>query len=274
MKIPEAYVPLRGEGERAWVRREVVDWARPLVEAGRPLHAWARDAEGARPLSGRGTVWDVPAPVRGPDRRDRWAVRHYWRGGAVAPLLGDRYLKVGEPRPVLELAAAEHVRSRGISTPAVIAGAVYPAGPFQYRADLVTEMIPDAVDLGLLLFGAAALKDGAPEDARAEAPQPADDDLAHAALEAAGGLVREMERAGIYHPDMNARNILLTREGGEVRAHLLDLDRCQCRERGVPVPVGPMRERLRRSLTKLGARAGRELDEGRREALARGMHRA
>lgn len=272
MRIPDAYVPLSGDGGRAWVRREVLDWARPLVESGRALHAWAGDAAGARPLSGRGTVWNVPAPVPGPDGRARWAVRHYWRGGAVAPFLGDRYLRIGEPRPMQELTAAERVRARGIPTPAVIAGAVYPAGPLHYRADIVTEMIPDALDLGLLLFGEAALAEDASEEARAHAPEPADEELARAALEAAGRLVRDMERAGVYHPDLNARNILVTRDG-EVRAHLLDLDRCQCREEGVPVPVGPMRDRLLRSLRKLARRAGQEMDGGRREALARGLHR-
>jgi hypothetical protein len=71
-------------------------------------------------------------------------VRHYQRGGAVGPILGDRYLSLGRYRPLCETVASLEARERGISTPAVVAGIVYPAGIF-YRADLVTEEIPNAV---------------------------------------------------------------------------------------------------------------------------------
>ena len=251
MKLPPAYVRLDVGESRLFVRQEAADWARRALSARGTLQAWASDRPTARTLEGRGRVWDVPAPVAGPDGRDRWAVRHYRRGGAVAPLLDDRYLALETPRPVQELRASEAVRARGIPTPAVMAGAVYPVGLF-YRADLVTELIPGGVDLRALLFS------------------PGEGPDVERAMEATGRLVRRMESAGIYHRDLNAANVLLT-ENGAVEAHLLDLDRCQVREAGTPAPVGPMRDRLRRSLRKLQGQADTPLGPEVWKALKRGL---
>jgi hypothetical protein len=98
-------------------------------------------------------VFSVDAPAPGPEGKKRWVVRHYHRGGAVGPILGDRYLSLGRFRPLCETVASLEARERGIPTPAVVAGIIYPAGIF-YRADLVTEEIPASVDLSQVLFGA------------------------------------------------------------------------------------------------------------------------
>jgi 3-deoxy-D-manno-octulosonic acid kinase len=159
----------------------------------------------------------------------------------MGPILGDRYLALGRFRPHCETMASLEAREREIPTPAVVAGIVYPAGMF-YRADLVTEEIPGAVDLSQVLFGAA----------------PAGIDP-EAALAATGGIVRSLERKGLYHPDLNAKNIVLTSTGEGVEAYLVDLDRCCARPRGVPAPAFPMRRRLERSLRKFQASTGRIL---------------
>ena len=159
----------------------------------------------------------------------------------MGPILGDRYLALGRFRPLCETLASLEARERGIPTPAVVAGVVYPAGIF-YRADLVTEEIPGAVDLSQVLFGAT--------------PSGID---AEAALIATGGIVRNLERNGLYHPDLNAKNIVLTSTNEGVDAYLVDLDRCCARPRGVPAPAFPMRRRLERSLLKFQATTGRTL---------------
>lgn len=259
MKIPDAFVCLELEDARVWVRREAATWAEGTLAGGTTLHAWAGGRPDARALAGRGRVWDVPAPVSGPDGRERWAVRHYRRGGAMAPLLGDRYPAVGPSRPLRELRASEAARARGIPTPAVMAGAVYPAGAFE-RADLVTELVPGGTDLRAALFDSGV--DGA---AARDGPDP------EAALEATGRLIRLLERRGVYHPDLNAANVLLTSADG-TEAWLLDLDRCQVRDEGAPAPMGPMRSRLRRSLGKLARAAGWEGVPRRfLDALTRGL---
>jgi len=139
---------------------------------------------------------------------------------------------------VRELVATAAARARGIPAPAVIAGAVYPDGPF-YRADFVTELIPDARTLEALIFGSGGTPDAS--------------DL----LREAGRLVRRLENACVLHADLNAANVLLIRGDTESGAHVVDLDRC-----GVfPVDARPlgvrMRRRLERSLRKLAARHGR-----------------
>jgi 3-deoxy-D-manno-octulosonic acid kinase len=228
-------------------------WARAVLGAGTTLHAWAGAHPDADTMAGRGAVYSVPAPVPGPDQRARWAVRHYYRGGFVARWLHDRYLAVGEPRPFLEALASDTARARGIPTPAVVAGAVYPSGAF-YRADVVTELVPEAADLADVLFGDNRLA------------LPAED-----ALTAAGRLVRMLERAGVLHPDLNAKNIVLHTHPEGPTDHLVDLDRCCARSAGVPAPAFPMRRRLERSLRKFEGRVGRYLPHGAWTALHKGF---
>jgi len=177
---------------------------------------------------GRGPSYAIDAPAPGPESHPRWIVRHYRRGGRVAPVVGDRYLRTGVPRPIGELVASAEARRRGIATPAVVAGAVYAAGPF-YRADLVTEAIQGARTLGALVFTG-------------------DHDI-EALLMLGGRLVGALEAAGVRHADLNASNIVMTLEGGSPDAHVLDLDRCRI------LPPGrrsdhAMRARLERSLRK------------------------
>lgn len=240
-------------GGRARVRPEAEGWVRATLEEGRTLFEEARDDPDRIELRGRGPAYAIPAPARtraDPDSRPaRWLVRHYRRGGAVASLLGDRYLRLGTPRPFRELAASEEVRARGVETPRVVAAAVYPAGVF-YRGDLVTDFVEGARDLAEILFS----DDEEPSRRRRAAA-------------AAGALVGELGRAGIHHRDLNAKNVLLVGEGEALRALALDLDRCRLAAAGTAVPPGPMLARLLRSLHRFEADTGREVRPEEREAL-------
>ncbi len=254
MILPEGYEYLEIGGVRAFSVRTAVAWLRDVLAAGATLHAWAAGRAVEAPLSGRGAVYAVPAPLPGPDGHESWVVRHYYRGGAVAaPLLGDRYLAVGTPRPLRELAATHNARTRGVPAPAVVAGAVYSAGMW-YRADLVTERIPDTTDLADALWGGKA------EGISAEA-----------ALHATGLLVRRLEQEGILHPDLNAKNLLISESASGVRVYLLDLDGCCARDPGVPAPAFSMRGRLERSLRKFENRTGRRLSPAAWAALRSGF---
>lgn len=255
MKLPDDYRLVVFDDVRAFAVGSAVPWLRGTLAAGLTLAQWAEAQPGAERREGRGRVHVVEAPAEGPDGRSRWAVRHYWRGGAVAaPVLGDRYLSVGHPRPFRELAASHQARSRGIPTPAVVAGAVYPAGPF-HRADLVTELIPEGSDLAEVLFG----------------PREPSLDVAGPAMEAAGLLVRRLEEARIHHPDLNAKNVLLTGGDAAPDAHLLDLDGCRVLDVRALIAAGPMRRRLERSLRKFELRTRRRLDADAWLALQKGF---
>jgi 3-deoxy-D-manno-octulosonic acid kinase len=230
-RLPDGYRLVTRRGARGFAWAGAADWlADTLAHAG-TMAAWA--AQGASVGEGRGAARARPAPVPGPDGRARWVCRHYRRGGWIAPLLGDRYAGVGTARPFRELLASAAARARGVRTPAVVAGAVYRTGPV-YRADLVTEEVPDTHSLAAWLCMAV--------------DRPSDDDL----LLRAGRAVAMLERARVAHADMSAGNLLLAREGP---AWIVDLDLAAVLAPHATVPRG-MRARLERSLRKLYAARG------------------
>lgn len=250
MSLPEGYESIHATGVEAFAVASAREWLEKVLRGGETLHGWAAGLEGREALSGRGVVYSVPAPTTGPDGRDRWAVRHYRRGGAIAALLVDRYLALGEPRPCREVEAAALLRERGIPTPAVVAGAIYGTGLW-YRADLVTELVPDSADLAHVVFTSG--------------------DTAAEALRAAGELVARMGRAGVEHVDLNAKNILLTSGNKGPRAYVVDLDRCRVEASGTTAGAAPMRRRLERSLRKFESATGRVLSPGEWAALRHGV---
>jgi 3-deoxy-D-manno-octulosonic acid kinase len=168
-------------------------------------------------------------------------------------LLGDRYLRIGPIRPFHEIRASKAARERGILTPKVLAAVAYLKGPF-YRADLVTEFIPEASDLVEALF-----------DTRRKGAGGAAERLD--ALRAAGALIRQLARVGLRHRDLHAGNILLRWKGAVPQAHLLDLDRCDIGPAGRPISPTTMHQRLRRSLRKWERRTGLRVSEREWETL-------
>ncbi|MDP9349569.1 MAG: hypothetical protein M3P24_10595, partial [Gemmatimonadota bacterium] len=183
-----------------------------------------------------------------------WVVRHYRRGSPLTRWLADRYLRLGEPRPVHELRVSHAARERGVPTPEVMALAVHPAGPF-YRADLATRYVPHSSNLAQTLFGAEARS---PEE-RLEA------------LRAAGRLIRTAHERGVVHVDLTLQNVLLEWTTRPPLAHLLDLD--ACRVASGPLPPGKreaMLRRFARSLRGWEERAGRVLGDEENHAFRAG----
>jgi 3-deoxy-D-manno-octulosonic acid kinase len=216
------------------------------------LRQHAAGTTDVRPMEGRGPVYLVR------DGSSEWVVRPYRRGGSVAaPLLADRYLRGGVPRPVAEAYVSQEARRRAIPTPAVVAGAIYPAGVF-YRADVVTEYVPDSRDLAAMLFQ----------------PPLADAHERGRALREAGQLIGRMARAGVEHPDMNAKNILMAGEKWAFTGVLLDLDRCRVDQGLEPLSPYPMLLRLERSLRRLGARTNQPLTDRDWQMLRNGVEAA
>lgn len=215
----------------------------------------------AETLRGRGRVLVVPAPAGEWPETTRWVVRHYHRGGAVAGVLGDRYLRAGEPRPLREFRVIQSVLDLGVPTARPVGAAAYGAGVF-YRGDLVTEWVPDTADLGATLFGAAQL------DEPATRPAGSTDPLA--AMAAAGRLVRLLHERRIVHPDLNLKNILIRSGAGAPRALVLDLDRARLAARLPERARARMLARFERSLGKWEARMAAPAPAGALEAFRRG----
>jgi diguanylate cyclase (GGDEF)-like protein/PAS domain S-box-containing protein len=222
------------------------------------LMAAAEARPDARPLAGRGRVVVVPAPTTADG--ERWVVRHYHRGGAVARFLGDRYLRTGRLRPFHELRALERLRALGVPAPEPVAAAVYHHGLF-YRGDLVTRWVPGSIDLAGCLFPTTS-----PE------PRPSPP----TAMRAAGRLVRQLHDHGVLHPDLNLKNILLRAPDHghdpwtEPDALILDLDRAVIRHALTPQARRAMLDRFWRSARKWEQRTNHALDATLQDAFERG----
>jgi 3-deoxy-D-manno-octulosonic acid kinase len=173
---------------------------------------------------GRGGVAVIDTPA------GECVLRHYRRGGMVARLMGDRYLWTGAARTrgFAEFRLLAEIARLGLPGPRPVAARYLRRG-LHYTADLITARIADAVTL------AECLATGRLDDALA-------------AL--AGTLVARFHRAGVWHADLNAHNVLVAPGG----LYLIDFDRGALR-----APAEGWRQanllRLRRSLLKLGAAA-------------------
>lgn len=242
MKTPPGYEPVRAVGARGFARPRAAAWIESVLGRWGTLSRAARHDPDALVLKGRGLVRAIAAP--GSDDGVRWVVRRYLRGGWMAPVLHDRYLRRSATRPALEARASDAARARGIPTPRVQAGLIYPSGLLWYRADLVTTFVPDSVDLADLLFHHRMPGSGAP---------PTDDQRARA-LTLVGQLARRIAEVGLYHPDLNAKNFLIVDTGQDFAAQVLDLDRA--RVTSGAVPLAPMAARLTRSLRKFETTTG------------------
>ncbi len=201
---------------RAWllVRQGFEEVARLLVDA---WEGWAEEWIGG----GR-----APHPVVALPDGGRAVVRRFRRGGMVRHFNRDRYF--GGDRAEEELRATEAARAGGVRAPEVIAAGRSAAFP-GYRAMIATRLIPDVRD------AAAAFADGVDRAG---------------VLREAGRQIARMHAAGVAHPDLNLRNLLVGKPG---EVWLIDFDRALVVEGVVP---RDRREhdlaRLARSAAKLG----------------------
>ena len=183
---------------------------------------WHRQGALRTQAGGRGGVSIIATPA------GECVLRHYHRGGMVAALMGDRYLWTGSDRtrPFAEFRLLGEIARLGLPGPVPVA-ARYVRQGLSYNADLITWRIADAHTLAECL--AAGQLDG---------------ELATKV----GALVARFHRAGIWHADLNAHNVLVTSRG----LYLIDFDR-GCMRKPATAWQQANLQRLRRSLLKLGA---------------------
>ncbi|MEP6482944.1 MAG: 3-deoxy-D-manno-octulosonic acid kinase [Rudaea sp.] len=175
----------------------------------------SRDVRG-----GRGNVTFVDAPF------GACVIRHYRRGGMVANLFGDNYLWTGatRSRAFAEFRLLSKLCELGLDVPPPVA-ARYERNGFSYRADLITRRIENAPTLADVLVAHRCT-----------------DDMA----ERVGTTLAAFHRAGAFHADLNAHNILV----GDDKIWIIDFDRGRLR---VPTERWRRRnlQRLHRSLVKI-----------------------
>ncbi len=168
---------------------------------------------------------------------DAALVRPYRHGGLFRHLL-DGIFFTWPPRPFRELAITEEVRRRGIPTVEVFGACVKRIGGPCYRGWLVTRQLNGGEDLW------TAIRDGLVRRAGAQK-----------VLDAVAGSLRALHREGIYHRDLNLKNIMVRRESDGVKGYIIDFDRAMLFLGEVP-PNRAQRNlnRLLRSANKLDSK--------------------
>ncbi len=242
------YADERVGSARVIARRDVLDFVSDAVRAAGTLYDFALAQPDAETIAGRATIYVIPGPGD-----SRWLVRRLTHGGFLAPLTGDRFLRLGTPRPFRELLLSQVLRDMGVPTPAVLAAAVYRSGPI-YRGEVAREEIFGAEDLGATLF---ARPQRTPSQRLA-------------ALAAAGRLVGSLHQAGVVHPDLNLRNVLLEWCDGAPRAYILDLEKCRRLPQTSARQRRLMLSRFRRSARRFQERTGLRISADEWEAFGSG----
>jgi tRNA A-37 threonylcarbamoyl transferase component Bud32 len=219
-QLPHGFRAIPGQEGVLWILREGLS----LPTDVRTWDGWTR-GEGGRRLEGpggRAPVYEVKSVGVGPS-----VIRAYRHGGILGRFLEDRFLGIG--RFLAELHASEHLRSRGVATPEVIA--LYcrrGAGGF-FRGWILTRYLSGGINLRGWVDG------GIPRG-----PQKKE------VLRLAGRAVGSLHDAGCLHRDLNLGNLLMT--PGEI--HLLDLDGARLRGFLTRRERGSNLLRLYRSLAK------------------------
>jgi 3-deoxy-D-manno-octulosonic acid kinase len=161
-------------------------------------------------------------------------VRHYRHGGTLRGLTGQWFF-TWPPRPFRELSLTEELRRRGVPTVEVLAAcAIRGLGPF-YRGCLVTRELAESEDLW------SALQSGLVGRLGWEAT-----------LRAVAGSIRAMHSEGVYHTDLNLKNILVRPEEKSVASYIIDFDKAKLFLGKLPTElVKKNLDRLQRSVRKL-----------------------
>jgi len=194
-----------------------------------PLRLSARRHPAARLYRGRAPV--VAIPCQG---LDTIVVRPCFHGGFWGILTQDIYLSSSRARR--EIIRSQWLQDRKIPTPSILAVLFYPAGP-GLRIDVVTAAIPNSMDFVSFLSSSPSAADR------------------KGALGAIRSLFSRLHHHGIVHPDLNARNILLSRRPRSPwQAWVLDVDAIRIEEAGHAKVDQSNRHRLLRSLLKRARR--------------------
>ncbi|MGB1581321.1 MAG: 3-deoxy-D-manno-octulosonic acid kinase, partial [Nevskiales bacterium] len=156
----------------------------------------------------------------------QWAIRHYCRGGGMAWFIRDAYWWFGlkRSRPWCEWQLLAEMTEKGLPVPKPVAARVVRHG-FVYRADLIMERIQDAKIWQQCMLN---------------------DELDAGDWQALGKMIRRFHDIGVFHHDLNIRNIMRKASG---EPYLIDFDRG--RMRSGTVWKRQNLNRLHRSIIKL-----------------------
>lgn len=175
-------------------------------------------------------------------------IRSYRHGGLFRLITGG-YFFTWPPRPFRELGITEELRRRGIPTVEVYAACIEVIWRPWYRGWLVTRELSHAQDLW------AAFQSGWVQELGVER-----------VLAPVAKSLRALHREGVYHRDLNLKNILVRVECGKVKAYIIDFDKAKLYLGRLPT------ELANRNLNRL-LRSIRKLDPEQKYFTAAGWHR-
>ncbi|MCH1929832.1 3-deoxy-D-manno-octulosonic acid kinase [Shewanella sp. A25] len=166
---------------------------------------WREKAAIVGSSKGRYTTWFVES------NGHHWVLRHYWRGGLMGKFSKDAYVYTGleNTRAMGELRLLDILYREHFAVPKPIAVNIVRDAIF-YRADIIIERVEGAEDL------VAKLTQGTMDEKQ---------------WQALGACIAKFHRRGVYHADLNAKNILYqsSEVNGEERFYLIDFDRGELR---------------------------------------------
>lgn len=202
------YSTISQDGKTALVRTEWLDSVADVLLEGKGGESWLR--------GGRGALMRFTYP------QGKGLVRPYRRGGLIGKFIKSGYVLSNRPRRELEIYT--YLYESGFSIPEPL-GAMWERRGLVYRGALATHEVAAS---NLLLY-----LEGHPEHGRA-------------VLGAAGKLIRQMHDLGVYHADLQARNILV----GDKRIYIIDFDKARRFSELSQLRRARNLLRLRRSMTK------------------------
>ncbi|KJY87772.1 3-deoxy-D-manno-octulosonic acid kinase [Vibrio neptunius] len=180
---------------------------------------WQRAGKVIGSAQGRGTTWFVQTETIDA------ALRHYRRGGLFGKLVEDSYLFSSweKTRSYQEFQLLNTLIEAGVNVPRPIAARAIKNG-VTYKADLLSEKIPNAKDLVSILI-----------------EKPLSEDM----YRKVGLEIRKMHDAQVNHTDLNIHNILIDEQD---KVWIIDFDKCY-QQSGNAWKQGNL-ERLKRSFEK------------------------
>jgi len=170
---------------------------------------------------GRGSAWFIEAP-HGPV-----VLRHYLRGGWAAAISRKSYLFTGvsDSRPFREYHVLGELYAKGLPVPRPVAALCQHHGVLSTGA-IMTACIPNTRTLAEILIAGNTVE---------------------GIFSKVGSCIRKFHEAGVWHADLNVRNILLD---ADLDVYLIDFDRARFNP-GKPVNGEANLKRLKRSFQKL-----------------------
>lgn len=191
------------KGHIAWCQ----DGGKALSPDGFTMVFWQSKQGITGESKGRYTTWFISPKSAFPDSLadQEWVLRHYWRGGLMEKFSRDAYFYTGlnSTRAVAELQLLEVLFQEGFAVPRPIAANIERFGLW-CRGDIIIERIEGACDLVA--------------------------QLSHTPMTAAlwselGKTIAIFHQRGVYHADLNAKNILIADD----KFYLIDFDRGELR---------------------------------------------